>query len=183
MDDTTTPRPPYVFLDVDGVVNVSGPLLRDPWGDGFTKKIRIDHGAGYAERYRLRLSRALGAALAALPASIVWLTTWEQHANRHVGGHIGLSPRPHLARTGPYDTPTWDDPAAWKAVALAHHVRADPRPFVWVDDDAQTPDALRYVEGVADEVRVAHLIVTPDENFGLTPEQVAEIAAFVASQT
>lgn len=118
---------PLLFLDIDGVLN---PLSPDPEQftqhpvDAFTVNISAEHGTWLkelADRFEL-----------------VWATTWEHHANEHIGPLLGLPELP-VVEFSTYRRQPGDprfriiqllDARKWAPI-LRH---ADGRPFAWIDD-------------------------------------------------
>ena len=82
---------PAVFLDVDGVLNAYAydPLLAG-YSDFELHEVTVGQESGFRMVFDLCLSMTMGKALAALPAEIVWLTTWEADADRIVAPLCGL---------------------------------------------------------------------------------------------
>jgi hypothetical protein len=127
-----TPRPgtrkakPLLYLDVDGVVNPEAPDAR------FT-----EHAVG---RLTVRINPEHGTWLRDLATryDLVWATTWEEHANEHIGPLLGLPPLPHVAffdyvvQPGDPRVPLLQLPYMRKWAPILRH--ADGRPFAWVDD-------------------------------------------------
>lgn len=173
---------PYVFCDADGVLNVCAKPYLDAWGDLTAHKVTVSEGGGLATRVTVRLSARMGAALAAAGGDLRWLTTWEKHANRHIGPKVGIDHRPVLWREGRYDRAVCES-ANWKAAAICWQLQTDPRPFVWIDDDAHTPAAVEAVTTAAGAAGVDMLVVTTRECEGLAHSHVDEIAAFVAAHS
>jgi hypothetical protein len=167
---------PWLYLDVDDVLNADD--LAVHWPDAAPRKVRVRHGGGYAENFVLTLSREQGAALAAVPAAIVWCTSWDQHANRCISGPLGL-PR-NLPFLWGLHVDRGEHPGAWKPGQLVTHLRKDPRPFVWVDNDHPVIDTA-WVLAAAAELDVPALLVTPDPKLGLTPDEIVRIADFCTS--
>ncbi|GAA4316373.1 HAD domain-containing protein [Actinomadura luteofluorescens] len=116
-----------LYLDIDGVLN---PISPDPGQftqhtiDAFTVGISSEHGVWLkelAECYEL-----------------VWATTWEHHANEHVGPLLGLSEQP-VVEFSTY-RPQPGDPRfriiqlleMFKWAPILRH--ADGRPFAWIED-------------------------------------------------
>lgn len=161
---------PVLYLDVDGVLNALD-VSRSRWPDVRTVHERPVPGG---RAYRLHLSAAMGAALAALEVEIRWATTWAQAAGPCISPHIGL----------PLDLAvscTPDDPAShFKGEAIRAEVEAERRPFIWVDDEAISGTWKRWAAQVRDD-GVPNLLVEPDTRSGLTPEDLERIAAWVAS--
>lgn len=116
-----------LYLDIDGVLN---PISPDPGQftqhtiDALTVSISSEHGVWLkelAECYEL-----------------VWATTWEHHANEHVGPLLGLPELP-VVEFSTYRSQPGDprfriiqllEMRKWAPI-LRH---ADGRPFAWIDD-------------------------------------------------
>ncbi|MBT2209083.1 HAD domain-containing protein [Actinomadura sp. NEAU-AAG7] len=126
------PRPgsrrtrPVLYLDIDGVLNPDAP--------------RGHHEEHTVGRLTVRIVPAHGGWLRELAArfDLVWATTWEEHANEHIGPLLGLPELPHVpfsayaARPGDPRVPLLQLPHARKWAPILRH--ADGRPFAWADD-------------------------------------------------
>lgn len=160
-------KPAIVLLDVDGVLNAVAreyPTTFPDW--------KVERARGFSIMYSLEM----GNRVAALEADIHWLTTWEELANKYIGPLFGWSDLPvveradHDMRVGRYG---W-----WKASAAQQLIEADPRPFVWFDDD---------LDGIAAQdlgwlsAAPPHLLVRPDWSTGITPAQLDEAERFLAA--
>jgi len=116
-----------LFLDVDG------PLL--PFGgvpESYASGSTLD-----------RLDPRLGVRLAALPAELVWATSWEDDANLRIAPRLGLPALPvvHWPEPAPGDEQEQLDRwygLHWKLRPLVRW--ADGRPFAWVDDEIAETD-------------------------------------------
>jgi hypothetical protein len=68
----------------------------------------------------------------------------------------------------------------WKFREVRRAVERDPRPFVWVDDDI---DWFRSgplsARDWASSISIPNLLIAPDPQTGLLPEQLAFIQPFV----
>jgi hypothetical protein len=148
-----------LFLDIDGVLNALS--SRHGFKDG---RRRVVDG------FELNLSRRLGQRLRDLDAEVRWLTTWGDRANA-VGALIGLphytvAARPHGGASSA---------GSWKLDAVRSHTVREPRPFVWVDDEAIDEQAAEWVTSCG----VRSLLVRPRPNRGLAPADLDEIERFI----
>ena len=126
---------PYLFLDIDGVLNVSQKDLggnADIFDDFVTHDVDFDVVAGYHRSVAVRLSPAMGARVARLAVDTQWVTTWGHRANSAIAPPCGLPRDLPVLVQGDNDE-EWD--LDWKFRAVRQVVEADPRPFVWIDDD------------------------------------------------
>lgn len=119
---------PLLYLDIDGVLNPLSPADPERFTrhtvEGLTVNISPDHAAWLREL--------------AGGYEMVWATTWEHHANEHVGPLLGLPELPVVEFSTYRRRP--DDPRfrviqllemrKWAPI-LRH---ADGRPFAWIDD-------------------------------------------------
>ena len=114
---------PLLLIDIDGVLSLWGfDPNRRPAGT-FTSVEGVVHF----------LSEQAARHLLALLSNYdpVWCTGWEEKANEHLPGAIGLGPFPHLsfdAHVEPGDT----TPGHWKLGAIDAY--AGDRPLAWIDD-------------------------------------------------
>ncbi|MEO3977723.1 HAD domain-containing protein [Streptomyces sp. CAU 1734] len=119
---------PFLFLDVDGVLNPAAPHPA------------TDFEARTLLGFRVLLSRRHGDWLHELSQvhELCWATTWEENANTHIAPALGLPQLPVVRFTGcapqPGDprTPVLELFSAAKWAPLLRH--AGPRPFAWLDD-------------------------------------------------
>ena len=156
-----------VFLDFDGVLN---PESRTPNGP------LVDWRASRVQGVSVMWSPTIARSISQLShrVEVLWLTTWQRDAQIHLAPLLEL-PRFELAGTYDSDAPwRW-----WKHDVVTSLWQADPRPFVWIDDDlALFRDALEWVEALPADNALA---VAPDPSAGLTPEHLNVIERFVAS--
>ncbi|WP_171053386.1 HAD domain-containing protein [Streptomyces marianii] len=166
---------PFLFLDVDGPLNVFEAALPGP--DGYQSHYLRPQSwlAQYPHLLEddvpdllVRLHPEHGAELLDLPFEHVWATTWEEDANRYIGPRIGLPPLPVV---------NWTEPNAFSLdgtyFKTADVVRfAGGRPFAWVDDqlhDADRDYVRRHHPGPA-------LLYDVDPSVGLTIEDFEALA-------
>ena len=117
---------PLLFLDVDGVLN---PVLPSP---DFTVYDILDATVLLSARHGGWLREL------AYTYDLVWATTWEHEANRHIAPRLGLPELPVVEFTGYRPRP--GDPrlaeaeryAARKWAPILRYAAG--RPFAWTDD-------------------------------------------------
>ena len=180
------PRPvdrlerPYLFLDVDGVLNV---LEKDigrhgEMFDDFTEHVvPFDSVSGYRRSLSVWLSRAMAARVAGLAADIHWVTVWQHRVGSTIAPRCGL-PRdlPVLAREDGGEE--WD--LDWKFVVVRKTVEQDPRPFVWVDDDIDfLQDGSLSPRAWADSLAQPSLLIAPEAGTGLVARHLDLIDTFL----
>jgi hypothetical protein len=122
----------------------------------------------------------MGRRLAALPVEIAWATTWSPWVDDAVASVIGLPVGLRVAAS----PPAGDDRLSetnWKLVQIREFLGGDPRPFVWVDDDAldQPDPAGTTPRRWAAELNLKSLLVAPSPRTGLTPAEIDAIEAWL----
>ena len=180
--DRTSAMVPYLFLDVDGVLNA---FAYDPGYVGFddfdVHEVGVEQDDGGRRTFEMVLSGAMGRRLAALRAEIIWTTTWEHHADRLIAPLCGLPSGLRVLARPPGVHRGWGQ---WKFDELRRAVGEEPRPFVWIDDDID-----RFESGAlgarqwADGLNVPSLLIAPDPRSGLHPGALEAIEAFVERVT
>ncbi len=171
---------PYLFLDVDGVLNVSEKGLgrnAEMFDDFVMHDVDFDVVAGYHRSVAVRLSPAMGARVAGLTVDTQWVTTWGHRANSAIAPLCGL-PRDLPVLVPGDDGEEWD--LDWKFLVVRQVVEQDPRPFVWIDDDIDflRDDAVSPREW-ADSIPVPSLLIAPDTRTGLLPRQLDAVDEFL----
>jgi hypothetical protein len=173
------PRP-VLFLDVDGPLNpyAAKPTRRPP---GYvTHRMRPaswiasqPHGRPRPTRYtrplRVWLNPAHGPALLALPAELVWATTWQHEANEWIAPAIGLPELPVVEWPPQSDHKQSPDGLFWKTRPLIDYAAG--RPFAWVDDQLTAAD-WRWC---AEHHPAPTLLLPIDPARGLTDGDVAAL--------
>lgn len=66
----------------------------------------------------------------------------------------------------------------FKTAVIAAHLRADPRRFAWADDDLYRTTPPRHVR----DLGLAHLLIRPRRQAGLTDQHIDELISFAAPQ-
>jgi hypothetical protein len=149
---------PLVLVDVDGVLN---PLQRSP---GYQRYRATPNGITYRLLLNPRHGPMLTGLAEATGAELVWASYWTDTANEWIGPRVGL-PRLRSIPIPPRD-PEYTY-GGWKALHVAEWIGE--RPFVWLEDEPDVPDAL------AGGPRLGpHLIVPVDPRTGLTGDHVEQ---------
>jgi hypothetical protein len=173
----TTPaaRRPILFLDVDGPLNPFAirpealpaeyqvhEMRPDLWADPTLQPLRVCLNPGH------------GARLLALPAELVWATSWEHDANAWIAPRIGLPELPVVA--WPPDLNA-DAPVelCWKTPTLLRYAAG--RPFAFIDDDVTDADRL-YAEARSDAPMLFHRV---DPAKGLLDEDFVILAGWLGA--
>lgn len=188
-DSSGSPRP-LLLLDVDGPLNPWPLLTRTGHtaGDGWTRH-KVTGLPGFPAGLPVLVSAAHGPALRALAESytLVWATTWGEHANTHLAPLLGLSNLPVLDlpdrppesyRRGQRRYGSWKTPhvARWLdgyAPGLA---------WAWVDDEVNRFDRSWFAAHYADHPHpVAHLLLRVEARRGLRPEDFTTLGDFAGT--
>ena len=155
-----------ILLDVDGVINAVRPHLPPmPWDD-FTET-RSGNG------FPIFWSRKMIDRLAGFDADIVWLTTWEDVANRYICPIIGWEPREFISPSRRWAFESW-----WKADAAQRYLAVNPRPLVWLDDDVEWSENEGHIPWLR-HYPAPYLLLAPDCEHGLTPGQLDLVETFI----
>jgi hypothetical protein len=152
---------PALAVDIDGVISVFGfdqPTDRAPGEfhliDGMLHCISVQAGPRL-----LRLARSY---------ELVWASGWEERANEHLPGILGVPELPYLSFDGRARFGT----AHWKLEALEEY--AGSRPLAWVDDSL---DSGCY--DWAERRPAPTLLVPTDSAVGITDAHVEALEAWV----
>lgn len=178
---------PVLYLDVDGVINIIKSAKKGKphcWPD--IRKQMVDSPIeGDDRRFRITWSPMMIRRLLALDCDIEWLTTWEDDANKTISPLVGLPDDLRVAgtmegyrdqrETGLFVVNSYN----WKLDSLGVDQTANPRPFIWADDDAITFGAKTLLK---ENVKVPYkLIIPPSSDGGLTIDHLDEMAEFIKS--
>jgi len=198
---------PYLFLDVDGILHGTYMKYGFERNHTVVQKLPIDEvhpsmrprrqdrgelpdwvarrrGIPTHVTFRtpVRTSPRLREDLAALDLDVLMLTSWlEFDSVDWFFSETGGTPFPYRKLTHPardFDDPVGAIAARWKVDELIRTVDADPRPFIWADDD-EVPlwrDELnvRYPD-------IPKLLIAPVYDVGLTRDHVARMREFVTA--
>lgn len=179
--DSSPSKLPKLYLDWDGVVNFFGSRSKYNRHAGFGSMRRgsvpspaVNGDPSTAEILSMNWSADLLRKLAALPVEIVILSTW-----RHRFPELLKATSWDLAD---YRILDWTDGPdgsihAGKIDALLADHLADPRPFIWADDEAHSflTDAHRNLFSTT-----PHLLLAPDDDLGLTADDLSSMVSFLA---
>lgn len=191
---------PYLVLDIDGVLQA--PAMK--YGHELSRTIverqrtadvhpsmwpRSFHGYAAQRRRRdhitfrthVRVSPALFEDLGTLTVQVVMLTTWLENGASHEFLAQALPDRMLFPSALHLEFPgrTGADgmiPPDWKVQQLRALLAADPRPFIWVDDDEVPVWGAVLNAELAD---LPHVCIGPDSNSGITREHVRSMRAFL----
>lgn len=169
-----------LYLDFDGVFNAT-----EPQHDVVEKFIiKVKGSSNFRTENHITFSPTVVGLIEQLrqqyKAELVWLTTWNENNTvlrlaEHLGGldHGRVLPANlHTRQVGKKD---WTQ---WKAEAILADQQENPRPFVWVDDNAHTYWD-NYVKGHTQQVS---LFVSPRSRHGLTLENVLNMGVFLGNK-
>jgi len=171
---------PYLFLDVDGVLNafdldLSGEA--DMFDDFEVHEVELTLEDDFPRTFIVCLSLAMCARIAQLVVDIHWATTWEHRADSHIAPLCGL-PRGRPALTPGDGAEEWN--LDWKFTEVRRTVERDPRPFVWIDDHLDLFGDWQLTPRLwATDLAVPSLLIAPDPATGLQPTQLDAVEQFV----
>lgn len=150
-----------LLIDIDGVIS----LWNAP---GHTQHLGV---RTLVDGIPHRLSPQAAGRLAGLADafSLVWCSGWEDRANDHLPGLVGLGPLPYLRFAG---HPPREH---WKLAAIDAFLGND-RPVAWIDDDL--PAACHAWAAARPGPT---LLVTTDPAHGATEEHVAALRAWTVA--
>lgn len=157
-----------ILLDVDGCVNALDPD-NDPAGWVFEAAFRSSPESG---GWRLNMSKEMGRALLELGTEIVWLTTWEEHANTDIGKHFGWAEKRTLTHHG-------KSKIFWKIEHIKDELAHPGDKVVWIDDDSK--EFLQHFGSIEDaDPHNRMLVICPFPTTGITKEHLDTIKKFLA---
>ncbi|MEU3985718.1 HAD domain-containing protein [Streptomyces sp. NPDC026672] len=172
-------RPPYLLLDVDGV------LIPFPGADGTIPTSHTRHDVVPANRapeapVTIWLNPAHGPLLMhVIRAGLVipvWCTSWRQDATTLIGPLLGLPPLPYVDLPRPQITTSHPDGYLWKR----DHVNTwlGDAPVIWIDDDFTALDHAWATERSTSGR--ATTLIQPNPRVGLLADHLVEVLASAA---
>jgi hypothetical protein len=169
---TTCPTAPIPwFMDLDGVLNVIGRRPTVGWQWYERVAVMTDEDAAVPVVYAPMLIECLNEMAACELIEVHWLTTWEWRAPRRFAPSVGLQVGQRVI-----EDPTGISSFGWKLAAVLKRqvLPSDPgwSPFVWTDDQIGADDDAHELMRLSREQAV---VISPDEEHGLTPGNVSEI--------
>jgi predicted AlkP superfamily phosphohydrolase/phosphomutase len=169
-----------LYLDFDGVFNAKEPLH-----DAVKKfTIKVDGSSNFRAENHITFSPTVVSSIEQLRhkyhAELVWLTTWNENNTvlrlaEHLGGLDHGRVLPAKLHTKQVAKKAWTQ---WKAEAILTDQRKNPRPFVWVDDNAHNYWD-NYVKG---QTKSVSLFISPRSRHGLTLDNILDIKAFLGNR-
>lgn len=152
-----------LLIDVDGVLN--------PFVPGGVVPVGFDEHR--IDGMRVLLTPRHGEWLRSLATDfdLVWASTWESDANRHIGAVLGLPPLPHIVFRAPE---AWAQ--EWTRKLPGVDAFARDRPLAWIDDRFGAEERQWAHDRTAGGIPT--LLVETDGSVGLTQGDVSIIRAF-----
>lgn len=159
-----------IYSDFDGVYNI-------PKREGLSfAKVPTSGSKFFREETVISWNREimdlLGEFLGLTGFIFVWLTTWNEHSlikrAAQGMGFVHSDHAPAALNHAAKDSKEWTE---WKALHIIEDQRANPRPFVWIDDKA--PHFWR--EFVEEHTDAPSLIITTDSHTGLTKDDLLKM--------
>ncbi|MDV7218178.1 HAD domain-containing protein [Streptomyces prunicolor] len=172
-------RPPYLLLDVDGV------LIPFPDADGASPASHNRHDVVPADRsaddpVTIWLNPAHGPLLMQVIrtglVTPVWCTSWRHDATTLIGPLLGLPPLPYVDLPRPQITTSHPNGYLWKRDHVGTWLGN--APVIWIDDDFTALDHEWAAERTA--LGQATTLVQPDPHVGLLAEHLVEVLAWAA---
>lgn len=178
----------YLFLDIDGVINIIPNLNKDKnnrphlstWPTWKTIEV-----LGYPITYSPDLIEHLNRL--SEKVTIIWLTTWRDQAVSDFAPAVGLNTFDYIDPKGseyPWGTAKGfvgdPDMRWWKLNGVLDHMDATNEPFIWLDDDLRS-NTKKFVKRLAEDMNIPNLMFIPFESKGIEPDHIERIHEFVAT--
>jgi hypothetical protein len=162
---------PVLAIDIDGVISLFGfDESMQPGG----KRVGTAPGEFHLIDGMLHcISLETGPRLNRLAQSyeLVWASGWEDRANDHLPGILGVPELPYLTFDGTAQFGT----AHWKLEALDDYARS--RPLAWIDDSLDE-SCYRWVEQRPDPT----LLIPTESDVGFLDSHVEALEAWVRDE-
>lgn len=159
-----------LFLDVDGVINPCDPWSPIKTSGAWRDWVTVPNAPAY-------VSPEMGRRLAALDAEIVWLTTWEDRANRRIVPVLGWD-ECRWADRSQFEEEPW-----WKLDCVLRHVNLGRGPFIWIDDQIDSYRDEWSAAFAKVEKDGPGLLISPTSEVGITISHLKLIEAFIAEHS
>ncbi|MBC9703619.1 MAG: hypothetical protein H9W81_01085 [Enterococcus sp.] len=186
---------PRLYLDIDGVVNIfpakhgnpnKKPHLR-AWKNWKTFTVKAFHD-GKEREFIITWSPDLMAELIALTEiyDIYWLTNWRHTALTQFAPQTGLPEFPVCDELGIEDGSYLSAVSLtghphkrwWKINAIVKDMEENPDlKWVWIDDSIR-PAIRTYFKSLARLIGFSHMLITPFDAIGITPEHIQKLRDF-----
>ncbi len=159
-----------LYCDIDGVLNIAGKEFADTITKRIFRKVPSVGRFLFPVPVKLSFRKGITDAMSLLPVKWVWLTTWNKYAGK-LEKHSGVKSHETIL----YHMHIWETGRQKRKYALLQaHQKANPTPFIWIDDVATKYYKEKDWVGQPD-----HLIIRPDHKFGITEEHIASMREFV----
>jgi len=161
---------PWLFLDIDGVINSTWRSVRNDRAYQLTGF--ADYQTCQAGGFTIAYSPSVVERILSLDANVVWATTWitVPEALEELIAELGITDDlPRLTKVKPRSAT-----ACGKAEGIKRWLADDDRPFVWIDDDIGSEDHELCIDHGYD-----CLLVVPDRDLGITAGELEQIEQFV----
>lgn len=163
----------YLLCDIDGVhIPFPGPDGRIP----ADFRPRLVTPTGYDEPVKIWLNPATGRlllnAIAGLPLTPLWCSSWRADSAPLIGDPLGLPRWAHVDLPRLPLTTSHPDGYLWKRDAVEPFVN-DGRPLIWIDDDFTPADHAWAEQRTASGAPT--LLIQPDPYVGLQPADLAPL--------
>lgn len=159
-----------LYIDVDGVICPFGPGRTTPWGTAWQ---HADAGM-LPVAFAAELVNDLNRLARVESVRCVWLTSWEELAPQYLCPAINLrgGTWPYLSGGGAGSGNGW-----WKLGAVQDDIEATtPEAIAWIDDQLAFEAEAQAWAGLLGR-RI--LLVSPDPRQGISPDEVAQVEAFL----
>jgi hypothetical protein len=159
------------------------------WPDVKKYRIRNPFNPDVRRAVSLHISKILMQEIDALDCDVVWCTTWGRFANPSFGALVGAPEWESIGDVTDYsgysssgELIIVQHPAPnWKCEAIRQHQEANPRPYIFADDELLTQEAQDWLKS---EIESPSLFVVPTpEEGGLIPQHIDLIEEFIVKHS